>query len=91
MPALKTKHVPLRSCIVCRKKTSKGELTRVVRTELEVQVDPSGRKAGRGAYICRDPGCWQKALLRNHLDHAFKRRLSPPEKKLLQDYAEAFS
>lgn len=57
----RVKHVPQRSCIVCRRKTDKRQLTRIVRTADEgVVVDPTGKRNGRGAYICDHPDCWQK-------------------------------
>lgn len=58
-----TKHIPQRTCIVCRAVKSKRELARVVRTlENRVEADPTGKKSGRGAYLCRQRECWQTAL-----------------------------
>ncbi|PID87216.1 MAG: hypothetical protein CSB13_00565 [Chloroflexi bacterium] len=55
------KHVPQRTCIVCRQKTDKRRLTRIVRTpEQQVVVDKTGKQNGRGAYVCDQPACWQK-------------------------------
>ncbi|PHJ38917.1 hypothetical protein P378_06300 [Desulforamulus profundi] len=49
----KVKKVPLRMCIGCQEMKPKRELTRVVRTPQEtVEIDPTGKKSGRGAYIC---------------------------------------
>ncbi len=60
MPA---KHVPLRTCINCRTTRPKRELTRVVAlTEQHCEVDPSGKKNGRGAYLCRQRACWDSVL-----------------------------
>ena len=57
------KHVPIRTCIACRQEAGKRELVRVVRTPSgSVQVDPTGKLAGRGAYICRTRACWEQAL-----------------------------
>lgn len=67
------KHVPLRSCIACRQKRSKRELIRVVRTpEGRIEVDPKGKRSGRGAYLCYDPECWDAALERGSLGRALK-------------------
>jgi predicted RNA-binding protein YlxR (DUF448 family) len=57
------KHVPLRTCIACRETRPKRELLRVVRTpDGHVVLDPTGKKSGRGAYLCARLSCWQKAL-----------------------------
>jgi hypothetical protein len=52
-----------------------------------VEVDVSGKKAGRGAYLCHDSTCWQQALRKGRLDAALKTRLSPDEKLRLTEYA----
>lgn len=50
---MKTKRVPLRKCVVCQKMLSKKEMVRIVRTpEGQVELDPTGKKNGRGAYVC---------------------------------------
>lgn len=60
--AVRQKHVPQRSCVVCRQVHPKRELTRLVFSqEVGVQIDPSGKVAGRGAYLCGDPACWERA------------------------------
>lgn len=57
------KHVPQRTCIVCRQKQDKRSLVRLVRTpEGPVLVDHSGKQNGRGAYLCQNPTCWDKVL-----------------------------
>ncbi len=57
------KHVPQRTCFVCREKRDKRQLTRLVRTpEGAVLVDPTGKKNGRGAYLCDQIACWDKVL-----------------------------
>lgn len=67
------KHVPQRTCIGCHSVRPKRELVRVVRTpEGEVLVDASGRRAGRGAYICPDPACLERALSGNRLERALE-------------------
>ena len=58
-----TKHIPQRTCIACRAVRGKRELIRVVRTtENHVEADPTGKKAGRGAYLCRARECWETVL-----------------------------
>ena len=58
------KHVPQRTCVVCRSERGKRELVRIVRTPAgAVQVDPTGKVAGRGAYLCKARLCWQGPAL----------------------------
>jgi predicted RNA-binding protein YlxR (DUF448 family) len=52
-----------------------------------VEVDPSGKKPGRGAYLCHQPECWQQAIRKGRLDAALKTRLTPDEKLRLTEYA----
>lgn len=67
------KHIPQRTCVACREVRDKRELVRVVRTtEGSVQVDETGKKSGRGAYLCRSVPCWHKALEKNTLNRALK-------------------
>lgn len=57
------RHVPQRTCVVCRRQYDKRRLTRVVRTpEDGVIIDPTGKRNGRGAYLCDQAECWAKAL-----------------------------
>ena len=59
----KQRHVPQRTCIICRQKFAKRQITRIVRTPDEgVIIDPSGKRNGRGAYLCNQPICWEKAV-----------------------------
>lgn len=77
------KHVPQRTCVACRRKTDKRRLTRIVRTPDGVVVDVTGKRTGRGAYLCDRPGCWDKALQSNLLDRALKSAISAAEKEAL--------
>ena len=56
------KHIPMRTCVICRRKDSKRVLTRLVRTDAGVQIDPSGKIEGRGAYLCNCRSCWERAV-----------------------------
>ena len=61
--ARRPKHVPRRMCIACREHDTKRGLYRIVRTpEGAVEPDPTGRRNGRGAYLCGRAACWEKAL-----------------------------
>lgn len=65
------KKVPLRMCVGCREMKEKRELIRIVRTlEHSGEVDLTGKKPGRGAYICNDPACLKKAKKSKSLDRA---------------------
>jgi predicted RNA-binding protein YlxR (DUF448 family) len=82
------KHVPVRTCIACRQAQGKRELVRIVRTPTgEVRVDPTGKQAGRGAYLCRSRGCWEQALSSQRLNAALKMTLTPESLAALRAYA----
>ena len=82
------KHVPQRTCVACRTVRSKRELVRVVRTsEGAVMVDETGKRNGRGAYLCRQRGCWETALERGQLERALKVTLDAETKAQLREYA----
>jgi predicted RNA-binding protein YlxR (DUF448 family) len=67
------KPAPQRTCTACRKVKDKKELVRLVRTpEGKIELDITGKKAGRGAYICRDRVCWDNLAKGKQLEHAFK-------------------
>jgi len=86
----KRKHVPQRTCVVCRTVRPKRELVRIVRTpEGGVAVDETGKRSGRGAYICRERGCWETALARRHLERALKTTLTAEAESELREYAAA--
>jgi predicted RNA-binding protein YlxR (DUF448 family) len=60
-------------CISCRERSAKRRLIRIVRTpEGAVEVDETGKKNGRGAYLCDDPACWERALRTEALANALK-------------------
>ncbi len=74
---VKQKRVPLRMCVGCREKKDKKELLRIVRTpEGEVLIDPSGKKAGRGVYLCTQKKCLEKALKNRLLEKALNVQIS---------------
>ena len=83
------KHVPQRTCVACRRVQNKRELIRVVRTATgTIEVDETGKKAGRGAYLCRSFACWRKALSRGSLDRELKTMLSAEQRRELGIIAE---
>jgi predicted RNA-binding protein YlxR (DUF448 family) len=59
-------------------------MVRIVRApDGAVNVDPTGKKSGRGAYLCSQPACWQAALKRHALDKALKTELSVADREAL--------
>lgn len=72
------KHIPDRQCVGCRELKPKRELVRIVRDqEGKVELDDTGKKAGRGAYICPSLECLQKARQNRGLERSFKATVSP--------------
>lgn len=80
---MRRKHSPQRMCVVCRVKMDKRLLTRVVRGDDGVVVDPTGKMNGRGAYVCDKLSCRKKAVTSKILDQALKKTLSIEEKNQL--------
>jgi predicted RNA-binding protein YlxR (DUF448 family) len=82
------KHVPRRTCVACRTARPKRELVRIVRTpEGTVIVDETSKHSGRGAYLCRQRNCWERALAQRHLERALKVTLTAETKAQLGEYA----
>ncbi len=70
---MKKKHIPLRLCLGCQEMKPKKELVRVVRSpDGQIDVDPTGKKAGRGAYVCPSPECLELALKGKRLERALE-------------------
>jgi hypothetical protein len=83
---IKPKHVPQRTCIACRKVAGKRNLIRIVRTEQGVEVDPTGKKAGRGAYLHPNQQCWQAMLTGNRLAQALRTTVIPDNRRALEGF-----
>ena len=70
---MSTKKVPLRQCIGCGEMKSKKEMIRILRTpEGEFTLDATGRKNGRGAYVCLSQECLEKAVKSRGLERSLK-------------------
>ncbi len=79
-----TRPVPQRTCVACRSVKTKRELVRLVRTRQGyIEIDTTGKKEGRGAYICPDIICWDKALNGQQLERTLKSTLSPENREEL--------
>ena len=88
MMRAKNRHLPQRTCIACRQIQEKKALMRLVSTENGViELDISGRKPGRGAYLCPKKSCWELALRKNRLDYALRIKLHDDNRKTLFDYS----
>lgn len=89
------KVIPQRMCVGCREMKSKRELIRVVKSPAgELYLDGTGKKPGRGAYVCPNPSCLKKARKSHGLEKAFKCQISDEiwqaiEAQLPQAKAEA--
>lgn len=67
------KKIPLRLCVGCREMKPKKDMIRVVKTpENEIILDTTGRKNGRGAYLCNDVECLKKAVKSSAIDRSLK-------------------
>ena len=67
----KVRKIPVRQCLGCNEHKPKAELIRVVRSpEGEISLDTRGKKSGRGAYICHDVKCLNKARKSKRIDRA---------------------
>jgi predicted RNA-binding protein YlxR (DUF448 family) len=79
------KHTPQRTCVACRQVKAKRELVRLVRTsDGNIEIDVTGKKNGRGAYICPTIDCWEKALSGKHLERTLRLTLSVANRENLK-------
>jgi predicted RNA-binding protein YlxR (DUF448 family) len=79
------KHVPQRTCVGCREVLPKRSLIRIVRTPEAVQVDPTSKMAGRGAYLHDQRSCWERGL-KGALAHALKTELTDRDRERLTEF-----
>ena len=86
----KRKHIPQRTCIACREVLPKRSMIRVVRSPQGVVVDPTGKVAGRGAYLHKQRSCWERGM-EGALASALKVELTPEEHECLMSYASSLS
>lgn len=86
-----SKHIPQRTCVACKKVKAKRELIRLVcTTDRGVEVDISGKKAGRGAYLCRIQECWEIGCKSGRLEHALRATITRDNQKQLLDWLTTF-
>jgi len=76
------RHIPLRRCVVCRTQQPKDALVRIVRRpDGQVELDLEQKKMGRGAYLCRQPSCWNLKVALPRLQRALR---APVDEVLLE-------
>ncbi len=85
--AQRVKHIPQRTCVGCRTVMPKRQLIRIVRSPDGVQVDTTGKLAGRGAYLHDRRSCWERGL-KGALARALKTEIAAEERERLQAYLE---
>ena len=75
---MKPKKIPMRMCVGCREMKEKREMIRIVKTpEGNAEVDPTGKKSGRGAYICRQTECLRRSIRQKQLERQLEIILTP--------------
>lgn len=83
---MRVKKIPQRMCVGCKEMKGKKSLIRVVRTpEEEVVIDATGKKSGRGAYICPTAECLQAAMRSKGLERSLKTKISPEIYEVLKE------
>lgn len=83
----RAKHQPQRRCVVCRQQTHKRDLVRIVRTSDGIFIDPTGRMQGRGAYVCDNPVCREKARNGKAIAGALRTSLNEADRERLRELA----
>ncbi len=79
----------MRKCVVCGISYPKRELVRIVRTpEGNVEIDPLGKKPGRGAYLCHNPACWDLRVAIPKLQRALRVTFDESARRALESFAK---
>jgi len=89
----RARKTPVRTCVGCGRGADKRELVRIVRTaDGHVTVDPTGKEAGRGAYVCADAACFEAAVRRRRFDSALRVSLKDDDiDRLARELKDALS
>lgn len=83
--------MPLRQCIGCGEMKSKKEMLRVLKTTDDtIEIDATGRKNGRGAYLCPSTDCWKKAVKSKGLERSLKIVIPKEVYEMLEKEMEQF-
>lgn len=79
----------IRTCVACRSSDDKGEFIRIVKaSDGEITIDPTGKKPGRGAYLCRNSSCIAAAAKKRMLDRALRASVPQQVMEELRQVAE---
>ena len=85
------KPLPQRTCVACRQIKAKRDLVRIVRGPGgEIEIDETGKRDGRGAYLCPTRECMNKALKGNQLEHTLKSNITEENRRKLIEYLKGF-
>ena len=80
------KKIVTRTCMGCGEKKDKKQLLRIVKNKInEISIDETGKKEGRGAYICKDKECLERAIKNKRLEKSLKTKISKDVYKNLKD------
>ena len=86
----RSRRVPLRTCAACGEVRPKRELLRIVRTvDGHIELDPKGKKPGRGTSLCARRACWDAALNKGRLERELQVPLSPEDRAALLAYRDS--
>jgi predicted RNA-binding protein YlxR (DUF448 family) len=87
---VRRRHIPQRTCVGCRETQAKRGLIRVVRGPDGIEIDPSGKAPGRGAYVHEQRSCWEKALA-GSLARALRTELDAHARQALEEHMDNLS
>ena len=92
MRSSKPRHIPQRTCIGCGEAKPKRELIRLTcNKDNTVEIDSTGKKAGRGVYLCYTPVCWEKGLKKERLERALRTKISLENRAQLIELGKTLS
>ena len=84
-----SQHIPQRTCVACRQVRPKRELIRLVHiANGGIEIDTSGKRAGRGAYLCKNLECWQAGLRGNRLDYTLRTTITKENQEQLMRWSK---
>lgn len=90
--SVRARPLPQRTCVACSSNSAKRDFIRIVRTPAgPIEPDPTGKKPGRGAYVCGEAACWNLALNKGRLERSLKVTLSKGDAANLAAYAESLA
>ena len=89
--AVPAKKIPLRKCTGCQEMKQKKDMMRVLKTaEGQIVLDTTGRKNGRGAYLCRSMSCFEQAVKNKGLERSLKVKVPEETYESLKKEIDAF-